>query len=203
MKSAPLSEKATPEVAFSIPVAFCFFVNRLLDTESWARERLARFAGETIELVPLPLPALRVTILDDGRLKAGGDAPALTLKAGPGALIALARGEDEFLRAIEISGNARLAQEIASLARHLRWDVEEELSRVFGDVAAHRLAGTARSFLSWQRDAARRVTGAGADFLAEEARILVRRDEQAGHARAVAELRDALARLEKRIERLA
>jgi ubiquinone biosynthesis protein UbiJ len=198
-------EKATPEVAFSIPVAFCFFVNRLLDAESWARERLARFAGEVVEFVPLPLPLppLRVTILEDGRLQAGGDAPALTLKVGPGALIALARGEEEFLRAVEISGNARLAQEIASLARHLRWDVEEELSRVFGDVAAHRIAGAARSFAEWQLDAARRLAGAAADFLADEARILVRRDEQAGHMRAVAELRDALARLEKRIERLA
>jgi len=190
-------EKATPAVAF------CFFVNRLLDAEPWARERLARFAGETVELVPLPLPPLRVTILDGGRLEAGGGEPDLRLEAGPGALLALGRGEEEFLRAIEVQGNARLAQEVASLARHLRWDVEEELSRVIGDVAAHRAVGAARSFFEWQLDAAQRVTGAAADFLAEEARILVRRDEQATHARRVAELRDALARLEKRIERLA
>jgi ubiquinone biosynthesis protein UbiJ len=194
----PLSgEKATPAVAF------CFFVNRLLDAESWARERLARFPGETIEIVPLPLPPLRVTILEDGRLRAGGEAPGLSLRIGPVALLALARGEEEFLRAVEVNGNAQLAQEVASLARHLRWDVEEELSRVFGDVAAHRIAGAARSFAQWQLDAARRVTGAAADFLAEEARILVRREEQADHARAVANLRDALARLEKRIEHLA
>ena len=203
MKSSLSSEeKATPEVAFSIPVAFCFFVNRLLDAESWARERLARFAGETIELVALPLPPLRVTIRDDGRLAAGGATPGLALRIGPGALLALARGEEEFLRAVEVNGNARLVQEIASLARHLRWDVEEELSRVFGDVVAHRIAGAARGFLHVQRDAARRVSGAAADFLAEEARLLVRRGEQASHASAVAELRDAVARLEKRIERL-
>ena len=189
-------EKATPAVAF------CFFVNRLLDAESWARERLARFAGETIELVALPLPPLRVTIRDDGRLAAGGATSGLALRVGPGALLALARGEEEFLRAVEVNGNARLVQEIASLARHLRWDVEEELSRVFGDVVAHRIAGAARGFLHVQRDAARRVTGAAADFLAEEARLLVRRGEQASHASAVAELRDAVARLEKRIERL-
>jgi hypothetical protein len=60
LKQPLFSEKATPEVAFSIPAAFCFFVNRLLDAESWARERLARFPGETIELA-LP-PRLRVTV---------------------------------------------------------------------------------------------------------------------------------------------
>jgi len=189
-------EKATPAVAF------CFFVNRLLDTESWARERLARFAGDTVELVPLPLPPLRVTILADGRLQAGGETPSLVLQVGPGALFALARGEEAFLRAVEVNGNAQLAQEVASLARHLRWDVEEELSRLVGDVAAHRIAGAARSFAAWQLDAAQRVAVSAADFFAEEARLLVRREEQAGHARAVAELRDALARLEKRIERL-
>jgi len=195
--SSPLSgEKATSAVAF------CFFVNRLLDTESWARERLARFTGDTVELVPLPLPPLRVTIGADGRLQAGGATPTLVLQVGPGALFALARGEEEFLRAVQMSGNARLAQEVASLARHLRWDVEEELSRLVGDVAAHRIAGAVRSFAAWQLDAARRVATSGADFLAEEARLLVRRGEQASHAHSVAELRDALARLEKRIERL-
>ena len=196
--SGPLPDaKATPAVAF------CFFVNRLLDAEPWARERLSRFAGETIELSPLPLPPLRVTILEDGRLQAGGDSPDLTLRVGPGALLALARGEEEFLRAVELSGNARLAQEVASLARHLRWDVEEDLSRFVGDVAAHRIAGAVRELAAWHVDAAKRVTAAAADFLTDEASLLVRREEQAGHARAVAELRDALARLEKRIERLA
>ena len=189
-------EKATPAVAF------CFFVNRLLDAESWARERLARFAGEAVELVLAPLPPVRVTIAEGGRLQPGGEAPSLLLRLGPGALFALVRSEEEFLRAVEVNGNARLAQEIASLARHLRWDVEEELSRLVGDVAAHRIAGAAREFAAWQVDAAKRVSAAAADFLTEESRLLVRREEQAGHARALAELRDALARLEKRIERL-
>ena len=193
----PLStEKATPAVAF------CFFVNRLLESESWARERLAGFAGETIELELAPLPAVRATILADGRLQAGAERAGLALRAGPAALLALPLGEEEFLRAVDVSGNARLAQEIASLARHLRLDFEEELSRVFGDVAAHRLAGAARGLAAWHRDAAKRVAEAAADFLAEEARVLVRRNDHAAHARAVADLRDALARLEKRVERL-
>ena len=58
----PLSgEKATSAVAF------CFFVNRLLDAEPWARERLSPFAGEAVELVLAPLPPVRVTIVEGGR----------------------------------------------------------------------------------------------------------------------------------------
>jgi ubiquinone biosynthesis protein UbiJ len=189
-------EKATPAVAI------CFFVNRLLDAEPWARERLAPFAGEAVELALAPLPPVRATIVEGGRLQAGGAAPSLTLRLSPGALFALARSEEAFLRAVEVNGNARLAQEVASLARHVRWDVEEELSRLVGDVAAHRIAGVVREFAAWQVDAAKRITAAAGDFLTEEARLLVRREEQASHARALAELRDALARVEKRIERL-
>ena len=203
MSETPPNAKATPGVAFSIGVAFCFFVNRLLDAEPWARERLARFAGETIELSPLPLPPLRVTILEDGRLQAGGDAPDLTLQVGPGAIFARGRGAEELLRAVALSGNARLAQELASLARNLRWDFEEELSRFVGDIAAHRIAGAARELAAWQVDATKRVNAAATDFLTDEAPLLVRRQQQTQRARAVAELRDALARLEKRIERLA
>jgi ubiquinone biosynthesis accessory factor UbiJ len=195
-------QKATPEVAFSFGVAFCFFVNRLLDAAPWARERLAPFAGDAVELVARPLPALRVTILEDGRLRPGGGEAAVTVKLGPEALLALARGEEQFLRAIEVAGNARLAQELATLARHLRWDVEEDLSRLIGDVAAHRAVAAGRDFIAWQADAARRLVGAAADYLTDESPLLVRRPDQEARARMIAELRDALARLEKRLERL-
>ena len=59
--------------------------------------------------------------------------------------VALARGEEHAMRAVDVQGNARLAAEVLVLVRHLRWDLEEDLSRLFGDVVAHRLAGAARA----------------------------------------------------------
>jgi ubiquinone biosynthesis protein UbiJ len=202
LSESRLGEKATPEVAFSIEVAFCFFVNRLLEAAPWARQRLAAFAGDAVELVARPLPPLRATILEDGRLRPGGGAPEVVIRLGPEALLALARGEEQFLRAIEVAGNARLAQEAATLARHLRWDIEEDLSKLFGDVVAHRAVAAGRDFVAWQADTARRLAAAAADYFTEESPLLVRKAEQEGRARTVAELRDALARLEKRLERL-
>ena len=196
-----MSELAPGEKATSA-VAFCFFVNRLLDAAPWARQRLAAFPGDALEFVARPLPPLRVTITDDGRLRPGGGEPAVAIQLGPEALLALARGEEQFLRSIEVAGNARLAQEVATLARHLRWDVEEDLSRVIGDVAAHRVVAAGRDFFAWQADVARRLTSSAADYLTEESPLLVRKPDQEARARSIAELRDALARLEKRLERL-
>lgn len=186
--------------AFENPVAFA--LNRLLEAEPWARERLAPFAGEAVEFRAPPLPALCFAILESGRV-APGTQPGLTITLGPSSLPALARGEEHFMRSLQIEGNARLAQEVLHLARHLRWDFEEDLSRIFGDAAAHAMAGAARGFAAWQMDAARRLGEGLMEYAVEEGRLLVPRAQFTAFAGEMARLRDALERLEKRLERLA
>jgi ubiquinone biosynthesis protein UbiJ len=112
------------------------------------------------------------------------------------------RGEEHLLRSVDVSGNARLASEVMLLVRHLRWDLEEDLSRLVGDAAAHRLAQAGRDFVAWQADAAQRLAQSFADYATEEKRVLVRRRELSALGADVASLRDALERLAKRIHRL-
>lgn len=88
------------------------------------------------------------------------------------------------------------------LARELRWDYEEDLSRVLGDVAAHRLAEAARAFAAWNADAARRLGEAFADYAAEERKLVLGRAELDAHAQAIGRLRDGIERLEQRMKRL-
>jgi len=184
---------------------FAAALNRLLQSESWARERLSPFASETLEFRAPPLPPLRFTINAQGMLGAAAPAAAasLVVTAGPGALAAAMKGEDHLLRSIDVAGNARLAAEVMFLARHLRPDVEEGLSKLVGDVAAHRLAGMARDAAAWHADAARRVAGSLMEYAVEEKQLLVARAELRGIAAAHAQLRDGLERLEKRIDKIA
>jgi len=181
---------------------FSFALNHLLEAEPWARARLAPFAGGTVEVRSPPLPPLRFVILPGGKLEAGGADPALTVTLKPEALFSLARGPEHFARALEVTGDPGLASEVLALAQHLRWDVEEDLSRIFGDVAAHRLAEAGRAFAGWHRDAARRLVESLADYAVDEKRVLMARQEVEGFADAVARLRDAVERLEKRVRRL-
>ena len=198
-----MSDEPAPRKKATLGWPFSLALNHLLDAEPWARERLAPFAGETLELRAPPLPALRFCVLPGGRVEAGGQEPALVVRLSPEALIALARGEEHFLRSVEVSGNARFAAEVMTLVRHLRWDAEEDLSRLVGDVAAHRLVGLARGFAAWQADAARRLAASIADYLVEEKRVLVARPLAEDLAADIARLRDAVERLEKRVQRLA
>jgi len=127
-----LSDEPAPRKKATLGWPFSFAFNRLLAAEPWARARLAPFAGETIELRGPPFPPLHFVILPGGTLEAGGGNPALTITLTPEALVSLARGPEHFARALEVAGDPRLAAEVSALARHLRWDVEEDLSKLFG-----------------------------------------------------------------------
>lgn len=164
-------------------------LNRLLEAEPWARERLAPFAGQTVELRNGPLPPLRLTILPGGRVEAGGDTPALVVTWS-------------LTRPGELVGDEKLGAEVAVLLRHLRWDFEEDLSRLVGDVAAHRLAEGARALAAWPADAAKRLGEALADYAIEEKRMLVGRAELQALRAALERLDEALQRLEERVRRL-
>jgi ubiquinone biosynthesis protein UbiJ len=189
----------------SLPAAV--ILDKLLEGEPWARARLAPFAGETIEFTAASAPPLRLAIRDGGRIAPGDAAPTLSFRLREGALATLASaapnaagGEDRLMRAFDVEGNARLASEILLLARHLRWDAEEDLSRVFGDVLAHRMAGAARTIASWHLEAARRLAGNLVEYAIEERRLLVPQGEFEAFAAGVAQLRDRIARLAKRLE---
>ena len=88
------------------------------------------------------------------------------------------------------------------LVRHLRWEPEEDLSRLVGDIAAHRIVALARDFAAWQADAARRLAENLVEYAVAEKRVLVQRSELESLADAAARLRDAVERLEKRVERM-
>jgi ubiquinone biosynthesis protein UbiJ len=177
-------------------------LNHVLRSEAWARERLAPFAGETVEVRAAFLPALRLAIVEGGLLAPGAAGPvALTIVAKGELPAAALKGGDHLLRAVEVTGNARLADAVMGLVRHLRWDFEEDLSRVTGDVVAHRVADGLRGFAAWAPDAAQRLTGAFAAYATDEAKLLLGREDLEAFAGEVTQLRDAIARLVARMRR--
>ncbi|HYD56413.1 MAG TPA: SCP2 domain-containing protein [Burkholderiales bacterium] len=176
-------------------------LNHVLRTESWARERLAPFAGQTVEVRPAFLPALRLRIEPDGLVAAGDAAADLVVTIKPDAPAAALKNEDSLLRAVEASGNAKLAEAVMALVRHLRWDYEEDLSRVFGDVVAHRMGEGLRALAAWAPDMAQRFSESFAAYATDEAKLVVGRPEHERFAADVSALRDAVERLEARVRR--
>ena len=180
-------------------------LNHLLDAEPWARERLSAFTGATVELRFPLLPPMRLAITQAGRLSPAGRevAASLVLTFGPEVLPALIRGEDHLVRAVRTEGDPTLAGEMLFLVRHLRWDAEEDLARLLGDVTAHRLAAGARDLFAAQREALARTAENFVDYVLEERQLVAHPASFEEHRVALADLRNAIERLEKRVDRLA
>lgn len=179
-------------------------LNHLLSQHASATEHLRAFAGQSVEVRCPPFPELRLKITESGLVeRASGDpASALVVKLKAAALPLLAMGDERARGQIGIEGQADLAAAVDELFRTLRWDFEEDLSRVFGDVVAHRLAAGGRDLAAWQRDAAQRLAENLAEYWTEERPLLVRPADAEKLYRDSRVLQEEVARLEKRIERL-
>jgi ubiquinone biosynthesis accessory factor UbiJ len=178
-------------------------INHLLARERWASERLAPFVGRRVRcrLAPLPDLVLEIRAADQVQPGAGEDVD-LTLTIPPAALPRILGQDESALREVRVEGDAAFANAVLFLFRNLRWDIEEDLSRVVGDVAAHRVAGAARGFAAWQREAGVRLGQNVAEYLKDEAELLMHPHELETFGRQVDALRDAVERLEKRVQRL-
>jgi len=179
-------------------------LNHLLSRQPQAAERLRPFAGQGVEIRCPPFPDLRLTILESGLLDRAqdGKASALVVRLKPGALPLLLARDEAARGQIEIEGPADLAGAVDTLFRTLVWDIEEDLSAVFGDVVAHRLASGGKALVAWQREAVLRLAENLAEYWVEEQPLLVRPGDAEKFSREVEALRDETARLQKRIERL-
>lgn len=177
--------------------------NHLLDAAPWAREKLAPFAGRRARLVLGPWP-LDFRIAPDGRFESlGTDAPAVEIVLPLSAPLGLLGGREAMLRDARIGGAADFAEALGFVLRHLDWDVEEDLSRLVGDIAARRIARTAAGFAAAQAEAGRRLAENIAEYLRYEQPAGVGKPGMAAFASAVDALgRDADA-LERRLAALA
>jgi len=102
----------------------------------------------------------------------------------------------------ELSGDVATAEAFAELLRHARPDLEEELSKLIGDIAAHEVAGAARRTDEWAREVSSALSMNTSEFLQEEARQLPPRVEVNAFGRDVECLRDDVERAAQRLAML-
>jgi ubiquinone biosynthesis protein UbiJ len=179
------------------------FINHLLHGAGWARDELKRFAGRTARFEVAPF-ALSLTVLENGEVTpaAADAAPAATVRLTPGLMLRLSARDESAWRELDIAGDTDFAAAIHHVARNLRWDVEEDLSRIFGDVAAHRMAESGRTVRRWGEQAFENTGRSFAEYWTEEQPLIAAARDIEAFNRAVDRLRDDAAQLEKRIERL-
>jgi ubiquinone biosynthesis protein UbiJ len=175
-------------------------INRLLRANAWALDKLRPHAGK-VAVVSCPPFRLRVLVTPEGELtRVSGDAaPEVTIEVTPGLMMRAAAHDETAWRDARVSGDVELAAAVDYVARNLRWDYEEDLSRVVGDVAAHRIGTAARRLDEWSRQSALSLAHAAAEYVTFESPLLASAGELERYNRDVDILRDDAERLEKRV----
>ena len=139
-------------------------LNHVLMQEPQAQARLARQTGRVVEArwrnFTMRLVATPAGLLDLAGASAVPDLTLTLTEESPWQLAqAAARGDKP---PVSIAGDVQFAAEINWLVDHVRWDLEEDLSRLIGDAPAHAVGqGLGRMAQALRKFAAKPANPAG------------------------------------------
>jgi ubiquinone biosynthesis accessory factor UbiJ len=124
-------------------------LNHVLMQEPEATVRLARLKGRVVRVqwrtLSMTLAATPAGLLERATSDAVADLSLLVADESPFTILQTALNGGK--PSIKIEGDVQLAAEVNWLADHVRWDVEEDLSRILGDAPAHALISTVKQIV--------------------------------------------------------
>jgi ubiquinone biosynthesis protein UbiJ len=183
-------------------------LNRNIRETTPARELCAKLDGTVVAIRVRDTALTAWFLVHDDTLELTTEHEGEPDVAITGSLITLARlagnaGLDVIRKGdLEISGDAHSAERFQRLLTFAKPDLEEELSTVVGDAAAHRVGEIVRGIGQWGRDARSTMGDNIREYLQEESRDAPSRYEVDRFAGDVGRLRDDVERLAARIDRL-
>ena len=180
-------------------------LNHLLASDPHAQDKLGAHAGKTVVFTALGID-LPWEIEPEGLLRTatstalGKEEADLHITLDLDALReAIAKRAPLNLTGARITGDAELAQTLSWLMTHVRWDAEDDLAQLIGDIPAHRISRAGQNLVAQGQQTWTRAHNDARDWFAASPRALVSRGELAQMQEQVRELRDQAARLEKRL----
>ena len=118
------------------------FLNHVLQQEPEAQQRLARQQGRVVQFqwrfVTMKFVATPAGLLDLAPDTAVSELTLTVTEESPFGLARATLSGDK--PKVAIVGDVQLAAEVQWLVDHVRWDVEDDLARLIGDVLAHSIA---------------------------------------------------------------
>jgi len=128
--------------------------------------------------------------------------PDTVLSTTPTALLRYISTTPHDMDLIAIEGDMLFGTVLREIISQLTWEAEEDLSRMFGDVLAHRLMGFVHGWAAWHKQSALNFGHAAAEYVTEEQPLLAKPRHVAQFAQEVEALRAAVDQLAQKLEKL-
>ncbi len=184
-------------------------LNRAVALDPELPAKLRPLEGRRLDFHLTAPPLAFAASLVSGRFEIGpvpdGPESDLSLRTSLGALFAQLLPGREGVATVgrmRISGDAELARLLQRLLQRYDPDIEGLFTAAFGDILGVQLARGLKQGLEHARAAGKALARDGAEYLTEESRDVVAKAELEAFHEDVDDLRDAVARLERRMQRL-
>jgi ubiquinone biosynthesis protein UbiJ len=185
-------------------------VNRSISQSETARAELAALSGQCLRVKVEGIGITVYLVAGNDRLLLTRDtdlSPQATISGLPLSLVRLlgeTAPDATTLRTlgVRLDGDQGVAADFAKLLRRARPDLEEELSLVVGDIAAHQVGSTLRALQGFTERTLHTLRQNTSEFLVEESRMVPNQLRARAFCNEVDQVRDAVERAAARLTRL-
>ena len=179
-------------------------LQHLISQNSWASNLLLPFAGKSIQ-INVSFISTSLVILENGNLAVAGETnvPDATVTIPPSLLLRLLAKDEAANRQINIEGDTHLAAELAKVFSNMRWDYEDDLSNLIGDIPAIKIGTFARDAANTVKETSVNLAEMLSEYWQEEMPLIAKKRHVEKFNSEVDTLGADVARFEKKLAKLA
>ena len=191
------------------------FLQHIIAQNQWAKPHLQPFAGKTIGF-DFVIAKASLTILEDGSFclaknsqkhsqehsREKNDALEANIYAPPSLVLRMMAGDEAAKMQFKIEGDTRLATEVSKVLQNIRWDYEDDLSKITGDIVANKTVNLAKKTIATAKQQGKDAVDMLSEFWQEEKPLLAKKWQVEQFNANVDTLKSDAARLEKRLQKL-
>jgi ubiquinone biosynthesis protein UbiJ len=179
------------------------FLQHITLQNSWSKPYLSLFAGQILQF-DFVLAKANLLILEDGSLSLAGETatPDAKIHLPPSLALRLMANDEAAKMQIKIEGDAHLATEVSKILQKMRWDIEEDLSQITGDIAASKIGEITHKVASEIKQKSHQLADMLTEYWQEEKPILAKKRHVAQFNQDVDTLKSDVARFEKKLQKL-
>ncbi len=178
-------------------------LQHLITQNSWANAMLQPFAGKSVQF-NVSLVSTTLVILENGSLAVAGETnvPDAIVTIPPSLVLRLIAKDESAKLKINIEGDTHFASELAKVFANMRWDYEDDLSKIVGDVPANKIGEFGRKTAHTVKETTTNLTEMLSEYWQEEKPMIAKKRHVEEFNAQVDTLRADTARLEKKIQKL-
>lgn len=178
-------------------------LQHLISQNSWASHVLQPFAGKSIQ-INVSFISTSLVILENGNLAIAGETniPDATVTIPPSLLLRLLAEDEAANRQVSIEGDTQLAAELAKVFSNMRWDYEDDLSNLIGDIPANKISTYARDAANSVKETSVNLAEMLSEYWQEEMPLIAKKRHVEQFNAEVDTLGADVARFEKKLAKL-